>query len=46
MYTPRSIENIKIIDTGWKKTSEDIAGPGQMPTKPQPIPNKPVPKIV
>tara|TARA_B100001029_G_C14657700_1_gene232741 strand:- start:31 stop:183 length:153 start_codon:yes stop_codon:yes gene_type:complete len=44
MYIPNSIETKKMIEAGSKKARDDITGPGQNPTIPQPTPNKPVPK--
>ncbi len=44
MYIPSSIETKKMIEAGSKKARDDITGPGQNPTIPQPTPNKPVPK--
>ena len=41
MYIPSSIETKKMIEAGSKKARDDITGPGQNPTIPQPTPNKP-----
>ena len=42
---PPTMAIIKIVDAICPKDKEDTAGPGQKPTIPQPMPNKPAPVI-